>query len=409
MIAKILGIFLTFSMVAAGTVVSTGSIRQPVNLGPEADPARIPIGGVPCESNHGYGVLGLIATPFPLVHGGWRWDGGIELNGNLPSAFGISVEPEDPTDVPRSPVTVRVRRQPVPGYSPYSKEQVLLATLRCLLDSVTATTRQPLTIEVMTEDPADEALRRFSGEYVTRVTRAQEDEGFAPTPLPGCRVEVDENGAAAVVFERIERRGESRKPLWMPFLIEGDADSGHLLLPIWTANTFEGDPLDPLGMPWPVVRDLFNPAVGDPDANLLTRRNRLGHFGVSRAPDRVAIRAHVAGPQDEATAREMALLCWAAVLTEAPTAALPMEIVLRVNGSLGEVFQAWRESGWERVEMGGDPALRGWFVWDRAGRKLVKGSIPGVDVRSNEGGGWQVIESGELPAVPGASTLPERD
>ena len=89
LLATILGAALMLP--GGATVVSTGSFPYPVNMGPDADPNRIPVGSIPCESNHGYGLLGLLATPYPSVPGGWEWDGGIELNGNLPSAFGISI------------------------------------------------------------------------------------------------------------------------------------------------------------------------------------------------------------------------------------------------------------------------------------------------------------------------------
>ena len=56
-------------------------------------------------------------------------------------------------------MVLRVRKQAKPGYSPYSKEQVLLATLRCVLDTVRATPRNPLVIKVLTEDEENSAMR----------------------------------------------------------------------------------------------------------------------------------------------------------------------------------------------------------------------------------------------------------
>jgi hypothetical protein len=63
---------------------------------------------------------------------------GIELNMNLASAFGIEALPSDSTNVPRAPVTIKIKDWPVPVYSPYRKEQVVAATLHCLLRSVRA-------------------------------------------------------------------------------------------------------------------------------------------------------------------------------------------------------------------------------------------------------------------------------
>ncbi len=71
---------------------------------------------------------------------------GVELNMNLASAFGIEVLPSDSTHVPRAPVTIRIKDGPVSVYSPYRKDQVVAATLHCLLRSARATPKVPLKI-----------------------------------------------------------------------------------------------------------------------------------------------------------------------------------------------------------------------------------------------------------------------
>jgi len=382
-----------------GTSVGTGAVRQPMNLGPLSDPGRIPIGWVPCESNYGYGTLGLIAEPFVLTHGGWRWEGGIEMNGNLPSAFGISLEQEDPTTA-NSPVVIRVRKQTPPGYSPYSKERVLLATMRCLLDSVGATALEPLKITVEVEDPQDESLKRFSGDYVTK--RMGEIE-FTPTPLPGCKVEVTAGGVEMIVFEGAaeEKAVEGSEPLWMPFPLEGDFDPGYLLLPLWRGNVDEGDPLAVFGRSWSVVQDRFNPASGNPDANLLTRRQRLGHFRVDRTEERVQISFGVNGPQTEELRKDLALLCWAAVLSERPGNEVPLEIVVRLDEPLEEAFQKWMTEGWQETKGSNDMTLlTARFVWDPKTNGLVRGKIPDFEVKPGTEGGWEVVEKGLALEVP---------
>lgn len=386
----ILGVFLPW---AAATMVSTGEMHYPVNMGPASDPARIPVGSIPCESNHGYGVLELISTPFPSVPGGWHWAGGIELNGNLPSAFGISVLPKDTTMPLHAPVVLHVRKQAPPGYSPYSKEQVVLATMRCLLDAVRATPKAPLILEVVTDDPADEALRKLSGEYLTRPSG---DDAFEETPLPGCTAEVDRNGIRSIVFGAAAKDPHNQvvpNPAWMPFPIEGDCDPGYLLLPIWSGNGWTGDRLHLLGKPWPVVQDRFNQASGNPDGNLLTRQDLIRSFRTNRGEDKVSLEVSMNPTKDRPLNDAMAVLCWAAVLSEHPTGDRPLEVTLRMSGEPDPRFRTWTENhGWKQIEIGGDGAIRTSFVWDQEKGSLTTGTIPKYRVDRLPNGGWEIMD-----------------
>lgn len=379
---------------ARATVVSTGAFPYPVNMGPDADPGRIPVGLIPCESNHGYGLLELITTPVSSVPGGWRWEGGTELNGNLPSAFGISLQSHDGTGATDGPVRIHIRKQTVPAYSPYTKEQVLLATIRCLLDTVRATPKQPLEIQISTDDPADEALRRFAGGYLTAPVNDGDD--FEKTPLPGCTTHVDRNGVREIVFTddgTPVRPSGNRRPLWMPFPVEGDSDEEFLLLPLWTGNGLPGDRLKLLGRPWPVVQDKFNPAIGNPDGNLLTRRDEFSHFRVKRSGEMSAIHVGVNLRENRDPVDGMALLCWAAVLTEHPTEDTPLEITLRMDDEVDPRFLTWvTDHGWEQISIANDVGIRTTFVWNPETGSLTKGRIPKFRIDRNPDGGWQVSD-----------------
>ena len=395
------------------TVVSTGAMRYPVNLGPKANPNRIPVGWIPCESNHGYGVVELIGFAYPSVPGGWKWDGGLELNGNLASAFGISVEPEDSTNVPGSPVVIRVRKQAKPAYSPYSKEQVLLATLRCLLDTVRATPKNPLVVKVVAEDAEDEALQRFSGEYLTRPLP---DDPFEETVLPGCWVEVGLDGQREIVFKADDDVEKAKRaPGWYPFPVEGDGESAYLLLPAWPGNGFEGLPLELLGRPWPVVQDRFNPTVGSPDGNLVTRRELAYSFGAGKTEEAHTLVASLTLLDEESYPEEIAMLCWAAVLTAQPTEDLPLEITLRMGREVDPRFQDWVvKSGWEEVLVGAGRGIRTTLVWNPGEAKLTTGAIPGLQAEPMEGGGWDMVTDADLAArLEGegddAEALPEEE
>ncbi|NIP93566.1 MAG: hypothetical protein GWO24_08955, partial [Akkermansiaceae bacterium] len=199
MIKVILGsaaaLFAGGSLVA--TVVEVGTIEQPINLGAMADPSRIPLGPVVVESNHGYDIHAVISEPRPCRFGALELKTGLELNMNLASAFGIEVIPEDGTLVPQRPVTIKVRDWPEPGYSPYRKDQVLAATLHCLLRSVHATSKSPLKIRVEAENPEDaKNLGGFAGDYLSAEA---EDQG-GPTPVPGTTLVTDWRGVTHVVL-----------------------------------------------------------------------------------------------------------------------------------------------------------------------------------------------------------------
>jgi hypothetical protein len=91
---------------------------------------------------------------------------GIELNMNLASAFGIEALPSDSTNVPRAPVTIRIKDWPA-----YRKEQVVAATLHCLLRSVRAPPKSPLKILI-------EATRRKLYQQVSWTERHFENFSF---------------------------------------------------------------------------------------------------------------------------------------------------------------------------------------------------------------------------------------
>jgi hypothetical protein len=49
--------------------MTAGTVEQPINLGANANPSRIPLGPVVVESNHRYGRHLLISAPRPITHG----------------------------------------------------------------------------------------------------------------------------------------------------------------------------------------------------------------------------------------------------------------------------------------------------------------------------------------------------
>jgi hypothetical protein len=243
---------------AAATNVGPSTIEQPVNLGEQSDPSRIPLGAVAVESNYHYGRGPVITAPRPCLQGGMPWKSGVELNQNLASVFGIEV---DNHDLPDSPAVIRLRDSPKPAYSPYTKEQVLAATIHCLLRSNRGTPERPMVLEITADAPEDKPLtEKYAGKYINASERP-EVQVVEPTPVPGTRLESDARGITWVVF------GEGKKnldpPAMIPFRIGGDDDSESPswdLLPVWSFGDLSGAEL--LGQPYPVFYDCFKPGTG---------------------------------------------------------------------------------------------------------------------------------------------------
>lgn len=371
-----LGVILHISPLAA-TVVGLGTMEQPVNLGTSSDPVSIPLGPVAYEANHGYGIHALISASRPCQHGAMELENGQELEQNLARAFGISVEPEDSTSVPYAPVVLRVKAWPKPAYSPYSREQVLAATLQCLVRSAGGTPKIPLVIQIVTEDPADQAwAAKYAGKYITRPD--VDGAPVEPTPVPGTKVETDGFGVTRVVSTGVTAKPAlpPRPPVWIPFRLGGESGPDQPiweLLPVWTGDNW-AEPLDALGQPYTLFYDLFNPAsFGDPQVNALFSRGQSKHWSLTRTPELTLASLDF----DEVDAGDLAAFLHALVLSVRPTADQPLEVTLRpYRGPVPYFVTCLEAGGWEEVTRGNDPALQGTFVFDPATGKLLRGTIP---------------------------------
>jgi hypothetical protein len=364
---------------AQATVVGRGTIEQPLNLGLRSDPRSIPLAPVAYEANHGYGVHLLISQSRPCQHGTLLLEDGQELEQNLARVFGISVEPEDSTQVPHRPVVLRVKSWPKPAYSPYSREQVLAATLQCLTRSAGGSPKFPLVVRIETEDPADQAwAAKYAGEYISRPNSdAPASATVEPTPVPGTRIEIDAFGVTRVVFPAAtgEPAREPRPPLWIPFRLDGESgptEPTWELLPVWTGDDWS-EPLDALGQPYLHLHDLFNPASSfGVHVNALFQRGQSKHWTLSREPARTVARLDF----DEVSEGDLAAFLHALVLSVRPTEAQPLEVELRCYTEAPSLFDSYAQAGWEKITIAGDDALRGTFVLDPATGKLRRGTIP---------------------------------
>ena len=122
---------------------------------------------------------------------------------------------------------------------------------------------------------------------------------------------------------------------------------------------------------------------------------------MDRTEERVQISLGVNGKQTEDLRKDLALLCWAAVLSERPGKEVPLEIVVRLDEPLGEAFQDWITAGWQETKGSNDMTLlTARFVWDAKTNGLVRGKIPDFEVKPGTEGGWDVVEKGLVLEVP---------
>ena len=213
--------------IGMATNVGLTTVEQPVNLGTGSDPTRIPLGMVGVISNYNYGIHRFIGEARVFPDGAMKWDGGTELDQNLASVFGISVNPEDSTNVPGMPVILNVKSWKTPAYSPYTKDQVLAATVWCVVRSAGGTPKRPLEIRVVAEGKEDKQLEaKYSGKYVSRPDSGGEE--VPPVKVAGTMLEEDARGIAWVTFPGVARKDDFQPPK-SGFAIleyEGDGSAG---------------------------------------------------------------------------------------------------------------------------------------------------------------------------------------
>jgi hypothetical protein len=402
--------FATVLMLARSPATNVGlsTIEQPVNLGAASDPARIPLGAVATESNYHYGRGPVITAPRPALHGAMEWKSGIELNQNLASVFGIRVNDHD---APHSPVTIHLKDHAIPPYSPYAKEQVLAATLHCLLRSNGGSPSAPIKIEIIAESPADQELAaKYAGDYIN-AAEEHDDPPVEPTPVPGTRLETDARGVTWVVFPEITSKPATpaSPPVLIPFRLGGEfsPDSATWkLLPVWPGTEHSWlESLALLGRPYPLFYDCFGPGDGDgPETHALFAGNPRGSIhGFKVSSTEAGLSAHLLYPNT--SSETLAALLLALVVSAQPGAERPLAISLDTDMNTPPPWLAdFREcAGWEATEtpviIGGKEmnrriVLSCRFVWDPQTATLTHGAVPHAKVvRTSDGALYVEAES----------------
>lgn len=359
------------------TVVGVSIVEQPVNLGAKSDPARIPLGGVGVISNHGYGIHRIIGEARPCPDGAMRWEGGSELDQNLASVFGISVEAQDPTQIMAFPVILRVKSWKPPGYSPYTKDQVLAATLWCLLRSTPGTPETPLDVRVVAEGPDDKALEaKYSGSYAT--TPDNDGNVNSPAKVAGTILENDARGITWVTFPGITAQdpGISPNPGMIIMKAEGDGDSGWNILPVWGNGNGENDFLRLNFWSADMCYSSYR-SRGIREANSFLEEGGVNEFEVSRGEKSDSVSLSYPRVEQATLAADILAL----VISTQPTESRPLTVTFILEETELARYPAFRSAaGWKETRHKGPNShhveLNCEFAWNAAEQTLTKGSIP---------------------------------
>ncbi|MES2924383.1 MAG: hypothetical protein V4819_22720 [Verrucomicrobiota bacterium] len=371
---------LVFSSACRASAVGTSSVQQPVNLGGRADPSRIPLGRVPVICNYSYGRLGVIDEPRPCPLDPLSWAGGSEFNQNLANVSGIWVQEGDLGKTPKDPVIIHLKPWKVPAYSPYSKEQVIAATLWCVIHAAGGRPDNPLQIRIVAEAPEDKFLEsKFPTKYVT--VPGEDGKPVPPVEISGTRIETDARGIPWVVFTDVKPAvppADFPQPTMVPFknwATETDENSGFDFFPVWGNGGKAENPLELVFSSANLCYRVFN-SHGRQEANQLILDGYPGSCDASsdETGSDVFI-GHPNIPQETLTAALRAL-----ILTALPTAERPLRFRMVLEESRRSYFPAFLNlPRWtELKDKPGEDyfTLECAFVWDPEKQALLKGTFP---------------------------------
>lgn len=378
-IPLLFSILFACSLPCLSSNVSISSIEQPVNLVAHSDPTRIPLGPVPVINNYGYGIHYKIFESRPCPQGAMLWKNGSELDQNLAVVFGISIDIPDSTQILVEPSTLHLKAWKPPAYSPYTKEQVLCATIWCLIRSSGGSEKNPLELKIVAEAPEDKWLeKKYSGKYTSYP--GEDKNSPITTEVGGTTIEEDARGISWVVLPGT-KADKAFKPLSPCLIICGigeEPGKAWQLLPIWGNGEKPDDFLDMNEYSANMVYSAWY-SKGLRNANAFSDLPRAGDLSVIQNDKSIEIRMGYQYAAPEAVAANI----YALVLSQQPTEDKPLTIRFLLEDEMIEKYADFRKSdGWNethnRSEHSSSYEFKCEFVWDSKNRKLIKGSIPCV-------------------------------
>ncbi|MES2981665.1 MAG: hypothetical protein V4727_05065 [Verrucomicrobiota bacterium] len=362
------------------TSVAISTIEQPVNLVSHSDPTRIPLGRVGVLSNYDYGIHYKIVESRPSPQGAMKWKNGSELDQNLATVFGISLEIPDSSQILVAPITIRLNAWKPPAYSPYTKEQVLSATIWCLIRNTGSSPERPLELQVVTESENDKLLEsKYSGKYISHP--GKDKKIAATTNVGGTTIEEDARGIAWVTLPGT-KVDKSFQPLTPAMIITeniGDGDTGWYIMPVWGNGE---NPEDFLKLNSYSVNMIYSAwsVKGLQNAN-----SSSVHQGGSKD---LAVTHHETSTEvnlsyQYGAEESLAANIFALILAQQPTEKHPLIVSFAMEDRQLEKYPGFRKAiGWkESKPHPSNPnynQLKCEFVWDAKTSKLIKGSIPCV-------------------------------
>lgn len=388
---RLLILFCLFAAISPvhGTNPGFGFLPQPINTGPNADPARIPLGPVPYYSNYGYGSTDVIHMSRKADHGGHAPDDGPDNEQNLAAAYGISIEPFDSTQFPIYPAILHVKAGAPPKSCPYTKEQVLIATIHCLLN-YHGTKSRPIILRIEPEDAKDAHLLRYEGRYITGGD--SKDEPVIKSRIPGSWIETSTSGIESVVFaphlcQRTKTAG-TPQPGFTPLLL-GEYDGsgpGCWLVPTWPGAAWK-EPANRLTfLPSSLVYQVYNGNGTEfTKANSLVAGSDFQTIAISGVKwndsaqaSKVAFDAEPIDELRDWFADTLSVTCQALVFSTRPVSSRPLTVAFSVpNEAAGLLKDFTTAPGWNHDPDETRTSFRCTFVCDPKTSKPTSGSIPG--------------------------------
>lgn len=319
---------------ARARVVGTGLVEQHADLGEASRPDRIPLAPVVCNSNHGFGSIGVIFESRPCYHGHFLDRGFPGYEQNLAVLFGIRAEFSDTTQLPGTSVTFHLRECRPPANAPYTQEQVLAASLQCLLARAWGLRENaPLTVMIQGDGiPTPEWAAKYAKPYFSEENPASGNQ--KPILLSGLRLEENSLGVSHIVFESVpaDPKITTREPVFIPFLPEGEAEAESVsLVPVWTGDAWL-EPLNVLMLPHLPYYERWHSGVSGGSTESvaiphLTPPNpicRYAGFDVHRLDTGMQITLR----ERDLSPHKLAVFIFACVVSEKPTLEHPMTVVI---------------------------------------------------------------------------------
>lgn len=351
------------------------SVPQPVNLVDGSLAGCIPLTSVVCYANYNFGLHHKISAPNPFLNGARKWQRGSETNANLASVFGFMVN----LDVPGSPVEINIKDWDVPPYSPHRKEEVLAATIHCLIQSSHASVDRPLEIQILTENKDDQIWAQpFAKKYIR--LPGEDGKPVTPTPVGDTFIKTDGFGIQYVISPKLNPKHLTPKikPAILPIEFNHDGKPTSFI-PYWPASG-TSNPLQLIEAPRGHFHDLFRSQRFSYEGNPLLAGRQYCSIK-SKVTDELI---EVSMSFDNQSLRNVTSAIASAALTARINYMQPLKVTIESYREDAELVSTLLKTpGWEKATIGQRHAASATFDYDPQTKSFKKGTLPdGVTIAS---------------------------